>query len=66
MKWNQDIKYQYIYCNLQEQVTITLLYSTLLEIRDRLLEGGAGLPGLLNSGLSEYIFDRPGAAGAVL
>ena len=55
MKWNQDIKYEHIYGNLQEQVTITLLHSTLLETRDRLLEEGSGLPGLQNSGLADNI-----------
>ena len=51
------LPYEYIHGNLEQQVSITILYSSLLEVRDRLLDEGqgpgvdldlgAGLPGRL-------------------
>lgn len=40
-----SLPYDFIHGNLEEQVAITSLYSSLLEVRDRLLDEGAGLPG---------------------
>ena len=42
---NHDIKYEHIYGTLPEQITVTLHIAAILEVRERLLEGGAGLPG---------------------
>ena len=39
IQWNhKDIKYEQIYGTLQQQMDMTILLSTLLEVRDRLLE----------------------------
>ena len=35
---NPEVEYEYIHGSLEEQVMITTLYSSLLELRDRLLE----------------------------
>ena len=47
MKTNSDIQYEGIYSELQVQIPVTILFSALLELRERLLTGGAGLPGHL-------------------
>ena len=47
---NHDIIYEHIYGTIQEQVTVTLHIEAILEVRERLLEGGAGLPGHPNTG----------------
>ena len=44
---NHDIIYEHIYGTIQEQVTVTLHIAAILEVRERLLEGGAGLPEVL-------------------
>ena len=36
--WNKDIKYNDIYGSLEEQVEVIKLISSLLEVRERLLE----------------------------
>ena len=38
--WNKDIRYEYIYGSLDQQVEVTKVISSLLEVRDRLLEEG--------------------------
>ena len=38
--WNEDIKYDYIYGSLEEQVEVVKVISSLLEVRDGLLEKG--------------------------
>ena len=40
------LPYEYIHGNLEQQVSITILYSSLLEVRDRLLDEGQGPRGL--------------------
>ena len=47
---NHDIKYEHMYGTLQEQVTVTLHIAAILGVRERLLEGVAGLPGHPNTG----------------
>ena len=47
---NPIIELDHIYGTLQEQIEATLQISSILEVRDRLLEGGAGLPGHPNTG----------------
>ena len=49
-----DIHYNMIYGSLEDQVATTLLYSSLLEVRNRLLEG-TGLPGHHSNGLLNII-----------
>ena len=36
MKFSQNIPYDHIYGNLEEQISVTILYSSLLEVRERL------------------------------
>ena len=50
-----SLPYEFIHGNLDEQVAITSLYSSLLEVWDRLLDEGAGIPGPHNTGLSDII-----------
>ena len=39
IQWNhEDVKHEHIYGTLQQQIDVTILLSTLLEVRDRLLE----------------------------
>ena len=42
-----SLPYEFIHGNLDEQVAITSLYSSLLEVRDRLLDEGAGLSDII-------------------
>jgi hypothetical protein len=35
--WNQDIKYEFIYGTLEQQIEVIQVYSTLMEVRERLL-----------------------------
>ena len=49
-----DIHYNMIYGSLEKQVATTILYSSLLEVRNRLLEG-TGLPGHHSTGLLNII-----------
>ena len=54
IKWNhEDIKSEHIHGSLQEQIEVTKLIFRLLEVRDRLLEEVASLPGLQNTGQSD-------------
>ena len=46
---NRDIESDHIYGSLQEQIAVTLQISSILEVQDRLLEEGAGLPVHLNT-----------------
>ena len=55
MKRNTDIQYEDIYGELQDQIPVTILYFALLELRERLLTGGVGLPRQSNSRLSDII-----------
>ena len=41
MKFSHNIAYDQIYGNLEEQISVTILYSSLLEVRERLQEEGA-------------------------
>ena len=41
-----NLPYEYIHENLEEQVSITILYSSLLEVLERLLDEGQGPRGL--------------------
>ena len=41
MKFSHNIAYNHIYGNLEEQISVTLLYSSLLEVRERLQVEGA-------------------------
>ena len=51
INWNhEEIKYDHIYGSLQQQIEVTKLIHSLLEVRDRLLEEGGSLPGLHNTG----------------
>ena len=38
--WREDIKYDNIYGSLEDQVEVVKVISSLLEVRDRLLEEG--------------------------
>ena len=40
ISWDQNIKYADIYGTLEEQVQVTRVYSSLMEMRERLLEEG--------------------------
>ena len=51
MKFNHNIKYDHIYGSLEEQIGVTLLYSSLLEKREHILEERSRLPGGGNSGV---------------
>ena len=42
-----DIHYNMIYGSLEDQVAITTLYSSLLDVRNRLLDEGQGLRALV-------------------
>ena len=46
---NHNIKYDHIYGSLQEQIEVTILYSSLLEVREQMLEERSHLPGLPDS-----------------
>ena len=47
IKWNhEDIKYDHIYGSLQQQIEVTKLIYSLLEVQDRLQEEVASLLGL--------------------
>ena len=41
MKFSRNISYDHIYGNLEEQISVTIMYSSLLEVRERLQEEGA-------------------------
>ena len=54
IQWNnEEAKYEHIFGTLQEQISVTILLSELLEVKERLLEEGAGLPGLTSTGQSD-------------
>ena len=56
IQWNnEEAKYEHIFGTLQEQISVTILLSELLEVKERLLEEGAGLPGLTSTGQSDII-----------
>ena len=38
--WSEDIKYDFIYGSLEDQVKVVKVISSLLEVRDRLLDEG--------------------------
>ena len=40
VNWNKEIRYDFIYGNLEQQVKVTKVISSLLEVRERLLEEG--------------------------
>ena len=47
IQWNhEEVKYKHIYGTLQQQITVTILISALLEVRELLLEEQQGLLGL--------------------
>ena len=52
-----NIQYEGIYGELQDQISVTILYFALLELRERLLTGGVGLPRQSNSRLSDIIIN---------
>ena len=55
IQWNHDIiKYEHIFGTLQQQITVTILISSLLDVRDKLLEEGTvgwEPPAVLGGGL---------------
>ena len=54
IQWNHDeVKYEHIYGTLQQQITVTILISNLLEVQAVLLKEQQGLPGLSSTGHSD-------------
>ena len=39
--WKQDIKYEFLYGTLEQQIEVIQVYSTLIEVRERLLGDGS-------------------------
>ena len=40
--WNQDIEYEFIHGTLEQQTEVIKIYSSLMEVRERLLVDKAG------------------------
>ena len=43
--WNQDIQYEFIHGTLERQIEVIKVYSSLMEVRERLLVDKERLPG---------------------